>query len=163
LCGEAVFAGLPGGFLAQEDQQMSTITMGSTARVHYKGTLADGSVFDSSFERDPLEVKVGAGGFIEGFINALLGMSVGETKQVTIVAEEAYGERIDQLIQEVGREQMPPEIELQVGLMLESIGDDGQRLRCLVTEVTDDKVVLDYNHPLAGQDLTFHLEVVEIA
>lgn len=133
---------------------------GDTVQVHYKGTLADGSVFDSSEGRDPLQFTLGAGQVIPGFEKAVEGMQVGERKTITIPADEAYGQRSERAMLQVPREQLPPEIESEVGLQLVMQRADGQQIPVVVAEVTETHVTIDANHPLAGHDLTFEIELV---
>ena len=142
---------------------MSQAESGNTVKVHYTGTLADGTAFDSSRGSDPLEVTLGSGSVIAGFEQALMGMSVGESKTVTIGAAEAYGEHHADRVHEVEREKMPDDIDLQVGVILEAVGAGGVPLPVQIAGLTETMVTLDFNHPLAGQDLTFELELVEIA
>ena len=142
---------------------MSEAASGNTVKVHYTGTLTDGTTFDSSAGDDPLEVVLGDGGVIPGFEQALVGMAVGETKTVTIPAAEAYGEHHADRIHEVEREKIPTDIDLEVGRVLEAVGEEGVTLAVIVAGLTDTTVTLDFNHPLAGKDLTFDLELVEIA
>jgi len=130
------------------------------AKVHYTGTLADGTVFDSSREREPLEFVVGEGQVIKGFDEAVSNMQIGETKSVTIPAAEAYGPRRDDLVIEVGPEQFAEGVKPEVGMQLQSQGGDGPPTVVTVTQVTDEKITLDANHPLAGHDLTFEIELV---
>lgn len=133
---------------------------GDTVQVHYKGTLADGSVFDSSEGRDPLQFTLEAGQVIPGFEKAVEGMQVGERKTITIPADEAYGQRSERAMLQVPREQLPPEIEPEVGLQLVMQRADGQQIPVVVAEVTETHVTIDANHPLAGHDLTFEIELV---
>lgn len=142
---------------------MSTPQPGQTVKVHYTGTLEDGTQFDSSTGRDPLEFTLGEGQVIPGFEQALAEMTVGETKTVQIPAEQAYGEHQPELVQEVDRAQIPPDIELAIGVQLQAQGPDGQVFRLVVSELAESSVTLDGNHPLAGKALTFELELVEIA
>jgi peptidylprolyl isomerase len=135
---------------------------GDTVRVHYTGTLDDGTEFDSSRGRDPLKFTLGAGQVVPGFDAAVTGMRVGDRKTVTIPAAEAYGEPRRELLVTVPRAQVPPTVEPRVGQRLH-VGRGEQAFAVVVQEVTDEHVVLDGNHPLAGQDLTFALELVEIA
>jgi len=132
--------------------------VGDTVRVHYTGTLADGSVFDTSSDREPLEFTIGAGEVIEGFENAVLGMKVGETKTVTIPAAQAYPYRED-LVFTMERSQLPQDIEVGQQLTLQS---SGGAFRATVIEITETAVTLDANPPVAGKDLTFEIELVEI-
>ncbi|WP_371168306.1 FKBP-type peptidyl-prolyl cis-trans isomerase [Aliiroseovarius sp. 2305UL8-7] len=141
---------------------MSEVTSGATVRIHYTGTLEDGSVFDSSEGREPLEFTVGSGMIIPGLDKALPGMSVGEKKKVTIAPEEAYGPRQDDALLQVPRDDIPAEIPLEVGLQLQMTGPQGQPVPVTVVEMTDDSVTLDANHALAGRTLIFDFEVVGI-
>jgi peptidylprolyl isomerase len=129
---------------------------------HYTGSLRDGTVFDSSSGRDPLRVTLGSGQVIRGVDEALIGMAPGEEKTVTIAADEAYGQHRPELLHAVQREAIPPEVDLEIGKQLEGRDTSGQRLRLTVVEVADEMVTLDANHPLAGQDLRFDLQLVEI-
>ena len=140
---------------------MPNAKQGDTVRVHYTGTLPDGSVFDSSSGRDPIEFTVGAGQVIPGFDQAIAGMAVGQEKSITIPAAEAYGPRREELVLQVDRGQFPPNIEPEVGQQFQ-LGEGDQMFVVTVKDVADDNVVLDANHPLAGEDLTFALELVEI-
>jgi peptidylprolyl isomerase len=141
---------------------MTQATNGDTVLFHYTGSLTDGRVFDSSSGRDPLQVTLGSGQVIRGVDEALVGMAPGEEKTVTLVPEEAYGPRRPELLHEVERAAIPPEVDIEVGKQLEGRDAGGQRLRLTVVDVEPDKVTLDANHPLAGQDLKFDLQLVEI-
>jgi peptidylprolyl isomerase len=134
---------------------------GDTVRIHYTGTLQDGTEFDSSREREPLAFTVGSGEVIPGFDAAVTGMTVGDRKTVTIPADQAYGPHRAELIVEVPRTQVPPQIVPRVGQRLQ-LGRGDQALMVVVREVSDETLVLDGNHPLAGEDLTFALELVEV-
>ncbi len=134
---------------------------GDTVRVHYTGTLADGSEFDTSRGRDPLSFTLGEGSVIPGFETAVAELEVGGTVTVTIPAAQAYGERIDEATQEVPLDAFGDSLP-QVGWGVELQGPEGQRVNAMVAEITDEFVTLDFNHPLAGQDLTFDLELVQI-
>lgn len=131
-------------------------------KVHYKGTLSNGQVFDSSEGRDPLEFTLGAGQMIPGFENGIMGMQVEESKTINIPAAEAYGEPKEELKQEVQKAQLPPQIKPEVGLQLMSRTPDGREIPLVVTEVKDDSIIVDSNHPLAGKDLTFEVTLVSI-
>ena len=141
---------------------MTDAKSGDTVRIHYTGTLDDGSTFDSSKGRDPLEFKLGSGQVIPGFDTAVTGMSVGESKTVTIPPEEAYGAHNPQGLQSFPRANIPPDVPLEIGTRLQMQTPEGQAVQVVVTEVSDDAVMLDANHPLAGKALTFAIELVEI-
>ena len=138
------------------------VEAGKTVRVHYTGTLEDGEVFDSSRERDPLEFEVGAGMMIAGFDAAVNGMSIGETKTVTIPCEEAYGELIPELIQDLEKSMFPDDMELAVGLQVQGQNENGDMMAFTIVDIKDDSVTVDGNHSLAGEDLTFEIELVEV-
>jgi len=142
---------------------MSQAKSGDSVKVHYTGTLADGTQFDSSQGRDPLEFTLGAGNVIPGFDQGVTDMAAGDTKTIHIPAEEAYGPRHDHLTQDVPRSAMPADIELEQGMVLHAQGPEGQTLNFTVVEFDDQTVKVDGNHPLAGKDLTFALELVSIA
>ncbi|MGV8997876.1 MAG: FKBP-type peptidyl-prolyl cis-trans isomerase [Parvibaculaceae bacterium] len=135
---------------------------GSTVQVHYTGSLADGSVFDSSEGSSPLEFTVGSGQVIPGFDKAVTGMTIGEKKTFTIPANEAYGEHDPRMVQDVPRTELPPEMNLEIGMQLSAASPDGRELRLVITEISDEIVCLDANHPLAGEDLTFAIELLAI-
>ncbi|HET8854675.1 MAG TPA: peptidylprolyl isomerase [Salinimicrobium sp.] len=141
---------------------MSQVKANDTVRVHYTGKLADGQVFDSSLEREPIEFTMGKGQLIPGFEKGLIDMEVSEKKTVNIPSDEAYGAPREELIQEVEKSQLPEEIKPEVGMGLVSKSPDGQEMNLVVKEVKDETIVVDGNHPLAGKDLIFDLEVVEI-
>ncbi|MFP4451797.1 MAG: peptidylprolyl isomerase [Desulfobacterales bacterium] len=135
---------------------------GDKVKIHYKGKLDDGSVFDSSEGRDPLEFKIGDGNIIPGVEEAVLGMEPEETKEATIPPEKAYGEYRDEMIIEVDRSQFPEHIDPEPGQQLELKQSEGQNVVVTVTDVGEEKVTLDANHPLAGKDLTFEITLQEI-
>lgn len=135
---------------------------GNTVKVHYTGTLGDGTVFDSSSGREPLDFTVGSGQVIPGFDTAVTGMNVGESKTFTIPCAEAYGEHDPRMVQDVPRSEMPADMELTLGMRLSARGPDGREIALVVNDINDETVKLDANHPLAGQDLTFAIEVVAI-
>jgi len=140
---------------------MTQASSGDTVRVRYTGRLNDGTVFDSSEGRDPLEFTLGSGQVIPGFDEAVTGMAVGDSSTVTIESENAYGPRDEEMVQDVARSEIPADIELAVGMQLQASGSGGEMVVTIV-ELSDDSVKLDANHPLAGQALTFDLELVEI-
>lgn len=141
---------------------MSEIKQGDTVRIHYTGTLLDGQVFDSSDGRDPLEFVVGSGQIIPGLDSAMPGLAVGDKKRVEIACVDAYGPINPGMRQEIPREGIPDDIPLEPGTQLQMQTPDGQALPVMVVEVNDATVTLDANHPLAGQDLIFDIEVVSI-
>jgi peptidylprolyl isomerase len=135
---------------------------GNTVKVHYTGKLDDGTVFDSSREGDPLEFTVGSGHVIKGFDEAISGMKVGEQKAVNIPAAEAYGPVRDEMVLTIKRDQLPKNIELKEGLHLQMTQPNGAIFNVMVTNLAEDSVTLDGNHPLAGKDLNFDIELVEV-
>lgn len=141
---------------------MQQAKRGDTVHVHYRGTLDDGSEFDSSAGSEPLVFTIGAGEVIPGFETALEGMATGEKKTQHIPAEEAYGERREELVFEVGREQMPEGGDVEVGDMLQVGFPDGSSANVQITAMDAQSVTLDANHPLAGKNLTFELELMKI-
>ncbi len=142
---------------------MTQVKTGDTVRIHYTGTLNDGTTFDSSTGRDPLEFQVGSGQIIPGLDKAMPGMSVGEKKTVEVASEEAYGPVHPEARQTVPRAEIPDNIPLDLGTPLQMQTPTGQVVQVTVAEVTETEVTLDANHPLAGKDLTFAIELVEIA
>lgn len=141
---------------------MSQVKQNDTVRVHYTGKLTDGQIFDSSLEREPIEFTMGQGQLIPGFEKGLLDMKENEKKTIEIPSEEAYGAPREELIQEVDKNQLPDEIKPEPGMGLVSKSPDGREMNLVVKEVKEDTIVVDGNHPLAGKDLIFDLEVVEI-
>ena len=135
---------------------------GDIVDIHYTGMLEDGSEFDSSEGKDPLQFTLGAGQMIPGFENAVRGMKVGETKTVTIPAAEAYGPHDDELVMEINRDELPEDLEPEVGLQIGVTYKGGQQGSATITEVTETTVTLDANHFLAGKDLTFKIKLVKI-
>jgi peptidylprolyl isomerase len=141
---------------------MAAAKKGDAVQVHYTGKLQDGTVFDSSRSRQPLRFKLGSGQVIAGFENAVNGMLVGESKTVNIPPEEAYGQRRDDRIVTMRRDQLPVNLNVNVGQRLELTQEDDQNILVTVTAITHDTITLDANHPLAGKILTFELELVGI-
>ncbi len=141
---------------------MSQAKAGDTVRVHYTGKLDDGTQFDSSEGRDPLEFALGAGEVIPGFDQAVEGMAVGENKSVRIDSDNAYGPRDDQLVREVPKNVLPDDMQLSVGMPLQAQDPNGDVLQLVVTAVADQSITVDANHPLAGEALNFDIELVEI-
>lgn len=141
---------------------MAHATTGDTVRIHYTGTLSDGTVFDSSEGRAPLEFTLGAGQVIPGFDRAVEGMEPGETQRVEIPAAEAYGPHREEMTLSVSPDQFPEEMDPALGQQLQLSQPDGQSVVVRVTEIADDAVTLDANHELAGKDLTFEITLEEI-
>ncbi|WP_300070903.1 peptidylprolyl isomerase [uncultured Ruegeria sp.] len=141
---------------------MTEIKQGDTVRIHYTGILLDGNVFDSSEGRDPLEFVVGSEQIIPGLDSAMPGLSVGEKKRVEIACVDAYGPINPEMRQDVPREGIPDDIPLDPGTQLQMQTPDGQTLPVTIVDANEATVTLDANHPLAGQDLVFEIEVVSI-
>ncbi|MCE7059924.1 peptidylprolyl isomerase [Dyadobacter sp. CY343] len=142
---------------------MKQAQAGDNVQVHYKGTLPDGQLFDSSEGRDPLNFQLGSGQVIKGFDDGVTGMEVGDKKTIHIPNAEAYGPVNEDMIINFDRKQIPADIPLEIGGTLNMHQDGGQVIQVIVREVTEDSVILDANHPLAGQDLIFELELVGIS
>lgn len=149
---------------------MAQAKTGNKVTVHYTGRLDDGEVFDSSecqesecgCETGPMEFVIGDGNVIPGFDQAIIGMSPGESKTVVIPVDQAYGERIEEMMAVVDRKDIPADLVLEIGNQLEVTQEDGNAFPVIITEVTETTVTLDANHPLAGRELTFDLRLVEI-
>jgi peptidylprolyl isomerase len=142
---------------------MEKVENGHFVSVHYKGTLQSGEVFDTSEGRHPLEVEMGAGQIIPGFEEALMGMSLNEKKVFTLDPEDAYGQKDESLTHSFPRADVPAEINPEVGQTLALSSPEGRQFPAMITEVDDEKVVVDLNHPLAGETLTFDIRVVGIS
>lgn len=141
---------------------MALAKNGDTVKVHYTGRFQDGTVFDTSADGEPLEFTLGERQVISGFERAVVGMQTGESKTVKIPPNQGYGARQTDLVFEVGRENLPDELDPEVGQHLELEQPDGQRVMLTITGVSASTVTLDANHPLAGKELTFNLELVDI-
>ena len=148
--------------IVADQNEMAQAKMGDTIKVHYTGTLDDGTVFDSSVGRRPLEFTIGLGQMIPGFDKGVVGLNLSESKTITIPADQAYGPYRADLVQVVARDQFPQDSELELGQMLQASQPDGQIIRFTITNVTDSDVTLDANHRLAGKNLTFEIQLVEI-
>jgi peptidylprolyl isomerase len=142
---------------------MSHAKTGDTVKIHYTGTLDDGTEFDTSAGRDPLQFTIGSGQVIPGFDKAIEGMAVGDNKTVNIPAEEAYGPRHEQMVQDVPRTALPGDLVPREGMALQAEGQDGQVINLTITAVNEDSITVDGNHPLAGEALNFDIELVDIA
>jgi peptidylprolyl isomerase len=141
---------------------MSKAKKGDNVKVHYKGRLTNGEQFDSSEGREPLAFTVGAGQMIKGFDDAIPGMEVGEKKTINIPAKDAYGEKNADAIIEFPKSNIPEDMQLEPGMRLQLQNQAGQPIPVVVSEVKDDVVVLDANHELAGKELVFDIELVDI-
>jgi len=142
---------------------MAEAMEGNTVRVHYTGTLDDGTVFDSSVGGDPLEFTIGQGQMIPGFERGVVGMEEGETRTLVIAADQAYGVHRPDGVFELDRSEIPTTIPLEVGMQLQATGPGGRPVSMTVAALSDDKITMDANHPLAGKDLTFEIELVAIS
>ncbi len=141
---------------------MTQAKTGDTVRIHYTGKFPDGEQFDSSAGREPLEFELGKGQVIRGLEQQIIGMAVGDSLTATIPADDAYGPYRDDSVHQVARSELPEHIDLTPGGKLQATSNDGRTIVLTITEVTDEQVTLDANHPLAGKDLVFDVELVEI-
>jgi peptidylprolyl isomerase len=141
---------------------MTEARKGNAVKVHYTGKLKDGTVFDSSLERDPLQFTLGEGKMIPGFEKAVEGMKTGDKVTTEIPSQEAYGDRRDDLVVEIEKEKVPDNIEPKVGQQLSIKQPNGSQIPVVVTETKPESVILDANHPLAGKDLLFEIELVDV-
>lgn len=141
---------------------MREVKINDTIKVHYTGKLDDGKIFDTSSDYQPLQFKVGEGQIIPGFEKGVVGMKLNETKVIRIASEQAYGSINEDLIQEVKIEALPNDLKLEIGQELVSEETEGNQVTFTVTKITDASLTLDANHPLAGKDLTFEIQLIEI-
>jgi FKBP-type peptidyl-prolyl cis-trans isomerase 2 len=141
---------------------MNQVKENNTVKVNYTGKLSDGQVFDTSEGKEPIEFTLGQGQLIPGFEKGLIDMELNEKKTITVAKDEAYGDVNKDLIQEVKKTELPQDMTPEVGMGLVSKSPDGQEMNLMVVEVKDETIVIDGNHPLAGKDLVFDLEVLEI-
>ena len=141
---------------------MSKTKAGDTVKVHYQGTLEDGTVFDTTTDKEPFEFTIGKGEVISGFDKAVEGMSVGEKQSIALKPAEAFGEYHKELILEVPRSQLPAEIDPQVGMALQAKDPEGNVTRMNVIKVSDESITLDSNHPMAGKNVNFDIELIAI-
>jgi peptidylprolyl isomerase len=142
---------------------MAQAKNGDTVKVHYTGKLDDGTVFDTSADREPLQFTIGEGQLIPDFEQAIVGMSPGETKNIQIPSDRAYGPHHEEMVMVVNRSEFPNDLKPEVDQRLQVRQPDGQSFAVTVTDVSESKVTLDGNHPLAGKDLTFDIQLAEIA
>lgn len=141
---------------------MQQVKQGDKVKVHYHGRLTDGTTFDSSEGRTPLEFEVGSGAVIPGFDNGVMGMAVGDKKTINIPADQAYGPKVDELVMDFPKDRFPEDMVPEVGMQLMMNNGAGQQFPVTIVEVKEDAVTLDANHQLAGQDLIFDIEIVDI-
>jgi FKBP-type peptidyl-prolyl cis-trans isomerase 2 len=156
-----IFGYLAPSFLIKNNT-MTQVKSGDTVKVHYHGKLTSGETFDSSAGRDPLEFEVGSGMVIKGFDDGVTGMAVGEKKTINIPYNEAYGARNPEMVIEMPKDRFPQDMEIEVGMPLMMSDQQGQQFQVTIVEIKEEAVMLDANHPLAGKDLVFDLELVEI-
>ena len=148
--------------MPKQQGKASKAKEGDVVKVHYTGKLKDKSIFDSSQDGDPLEITLGTGQVIPGFEKAVVGMDVGDSKTVEIAAKDAYGSYRDELVVEIDKERIPEDLSVKVGQQLVLRQAEGPPIRVTVTDMSEQSVTLDANHPLAGQDLTFEVQLMEI-
>lgn len=141
---------------------MDKVKSGDKVKVHYHGKLTSGETFDTSAGREPLSFEVGSGSVIKGFDEGVTGMSVGEKKTISIPSEEAYGAHNPEMVIKMPKDRFPKDLEVEAGMPLMMSDQNGQQFQVVVVEITDEYVALDANHPLAGKDLVFDLELMEI-
>lgn len=141
---------------------MAQAKQGDTVKVHYTGKLEDGSVFDSSIDLDPLQFEVGTGQVIPGFEQAVIGMSPDELKTIEVPADEAYGPYREEMAVVVDQNQFPADLNIEVGQQLQVNQSEDQKIIVMITDISESGVTLDANHPLAGKDLTFDIQLIEI-
>jgi peptidylprolyl isomerase len=153
---------LAGILIETEGAAMRQAKNGDKVKIHYTGMLEDGTVFDTSRNREALKVTLGSGTVIRGLEDALMGMSVGETKELEIAPADAFGLRKEELVIQVEKGRFPTNIDPQEGMTLKLTGNEEEEVPAVITEVSEDSVIIDANHPLAGKDLTFYIELVDI-
>lgn len=137
------------------------VSAGDTITVHYTGKYENGEIFDTSEGRSPLKFTVGIGQIIKGFDSAVVGMTVGDKKTITIPPEDGYGERKDELVIDMPKENIPPDMELESGMQVQLVDQSGNPIPAVVDDILDDVIKMDVNHPLAGKTLIFDIEIVE--
>ena len=142
---------------------MAPAKMNDTVVLHYTGSFTDGEIFDSSLDREPFEFTIGQGMVISGLEKGIVGMNEGELRTLNIPAEEAYGLRREDLLAIIGRSQMPANIDLKIGIVLQARAPDGGVTSVMVRDVNDENVTLDFNHPLAGKELIFEVNLIKIS
>jgi peptidylprolyl isomerase len=142
---------------------MKQAKSGDKVKVHYHGKLTNGETFDSSAGRAPLEFEIGSGSVIKGFDEGVTGMAVGDKKTINIPAQEAYGPHNPEMVIDMPKDRFPEDMKLEQGMPLMMSNGSGQNFQVVVTEIREESVMLDANHPLAGKDLVFDLELVEIS
>ncbi len=141
---------------------MTQAKSGDTVKIQYTGRLDDNSVFETSVDRDPIQLTIGQGGTIPALEEAIIGMETGESKTIEISAEQAYGIHHKELVHTVSRKVLPADMEPEIGKRLKAISVDGREFPVTIRDISEKTVTMDTNHPLAGKDLTFDIELVEI-
>lgn len=141
---------------------MSNVKRGDTVKVHYTGKLDDGAIFDTTDDRDPIQFTIGDGNIIAGFEQAVVGMHPGESKTVKVSADRAFGPHHQELVIEVDKKEIVDEVDPEIGQRLQVNQPDGQKFLVTVTEISESRITLDANHPLAGKDLTFEIQLLEV-
>lgn len=141
---------------------MAQAQKGDQVTVHYTGKLADSTIFDSSVDTDPITFTLGEGELIDGFEDAIVGMETGQSKTITLTPADAYGEHSEEMIIDIPRSQLPEDLEPEQGMELELTGEDDEQILVIISQISEEFVTLDGNHPLAGKTLTFELELVGI-
>jgi FKBP-type peptidyl-prolyl cis-trans isomerase 2 len=141
---------------------MKQAKSGDKVKVHYHGKLTNGETFDTSNGREPLEFEIGSGMVIKGFDDGVTGMAIGDKKTITIPSNEAYGPKNPEMVIDVPKDRFPEDMELEIGMPLAMSNGNGQPFQVTIVEIKEDSVLLDANHPLAGMDLVFDLELVDI-
>jgi len=158
----AEIAGRPIFKQTDRDPDMTEIKNGDVVRIHYTGKFTDGTPFDSSDGREPLEFKMGAGQIIPGLERSIEGMDVGDKETVTVPAADAYGPRDDAQVQAIPRTAIPDGVDVDVGSRLQANTADGRTVNLTVVDLDDSSVTVDANHPLAGRDLVFDIEIIDV-
>ena len=148
--------------IKRKEETVEQVKHGDTVKIHYTGKLEDGTIFDTSAKRDPLQFIIGAGQVVSGFEQAIVGMNPSESKTVKVPADKAYGPHREEMVLVVDRNKIPKNLKLELGQELQIPQEDGQKTIVAVTNISESSVTLDANHPLAGKDLTFDIQLIEI-
>ena len=148
--------------IKRKEETVAQVKHGDTVKIHYTVKLEDGTIFDTSAKRDPLQFIIGAGQVVSGFEQAIVGMNPSESKTVKVPADKAYGPHREEMVLVVDRNKIPKNLKLELGQELQIPQEDGQKTIVAVTNISESSVTLDANHPLAGKDLTFDIQLIEI-